>query len=823
MNELAETIMKELTEQTYECMICYDNIKRAAPVWSCSTCFTVFHLDCARKWARSCSDGSQSDNKIVWRCPGCQALNSSLPKAYRCFCGKEHNPYWTPTGPPPHTCGEICGKKRKATAAASASGASSSSTSTSTSSASTCNHHCNIPCHPGPCPPCPVVVERKCYCGRSGQKLRCSADVKEWSCGNKCAKLLNCKIHVCQEACHPGPCARCDKPETQRCYGGHATREALCGEGTVDHSQGERRHYACDATCGRTLDCGAHTCDKGCHPGPCAPCPTSPAQVSTCPCGHMPLRALMPTPRTACTDPIPTCASRCGKLLPCSSIVGHAHHCGARCHTGACPPCTAQVEISCRCGRSKTTVACESIKSMEDMTFVCAKPCSHMKNCGRHRCMELCCPAANVDGETVEHDCMLPCNKLLPCGKCRCELLCHRGYCPRCMNTSFQELHCTCGKTVMEPPIPCGAKPPKCDFPCSRPHDCDHPVNHKCHYDEEKCAPCTVLVSRMCVGNHEVRPNIKCHVKEVFCGKPCDKPLVCGIHKCPVACHKGPCDNLYPRNGLTDAQLTFPPRDAAWADGEDGEGGDGEGDKAKDKQASAAAPETWESLAEIPPSCGLKCGMMRACGHGCEAACHPGRECPPALCKVLVPVTCPCGARKGTAECGYSCGALPPGTSLESFLAAAAAGGATSSKVTIRQDLPCDHRCTLLSKARAQELRNRALADAFGLDITAVDLSGHISHVYSDFLMDKARKQPAFVANIEKIFEEFVGNPAAKQYAFGVMKKDDRQVIHELAEHYGVHSVSQDPEPNRNVVMYKSDVRPAKCPVPLLSQAAAKK
>jgi hypothetical protein len=64
--------------------------------------------------------------------------------------------------------------------------------------------------------------------------------------------------------------------------------------------------------------------------------------------------------------------------------------------------------------------------------------------------------------------------------------------------------------------------------------------------------------------------------------------------------------------------------------------------------------------------------------------------------------------------------------------------------------------------------------------------------------------------------------PPFAQFSFGVMRKDDRQAVHELAEHYGVHSVSQDPEPHRNVVMFKSDVRPARIPKPLLSQAAAK-
>lgn len=35
------------------------------------------------------------------------------------------------------------------------------------------------------------------------------------------------------------------------------------------------------------------------------------------------------------------------------------------------------------------------------------------------------------------------------------------------------------------------------------------------------------------------------------------------------------------------------------------------------------------------------------------------------------------------------------------------------------------------------------------------------------------------------------------------MKRDERQIVHELAELYGIQSESQDPEPQRNVVLFK--------------------
>lgn len=53
-----------------------------------------------------------------------------------------------------------------------------------------------------------------------------------------------------------------------------------------------------------------------------------------------------------------------------------------------------------------------------------------------------------------------------------------------------------------------------------------------------------------------------------------------------------------------------------------------------------------------------------------------------------------------------------------------------------------------------------------------------------------------------------------------MMKSDDRQIAHELAEHYGLDSASYDPEPRRNVVIFRSDFKKARIPHPLLSKAA---
>ncbi len=141
-----------------------------------------------------------------------------------------------------------------------------------------------------------------------------------------------------------------------------------------------------------------------------------------------------------------------------------------------------------------------------------------------------------------DHICMQICNRMLNCGLHNCEELCHKNLCKRCLVASFDERVCDCGHTVQYPPIRCGTKPLECSQVCARQHNCEHPVTHNCHW-EEKCPPCSFLTSKMCMGGHELRHNIPCHMKDVSCGRPCDKQLVDCLHKCLKTCHKGACLN----------------------------------------------------------------------------------------------------------------------------------------------------------------------------------------------------------------------------------------------------------------------------------------
>jgi transcriptional repressor NF-X1 len=43
-DDLSHNAADDLMAEAYECMICCENIRRPDAVWSCRTCYRVFHL-----------------------------------------------------------------------------------------------------------------------------------------------------------------------------------------------------------------------------------------------------------------------------------------------------------------------------------------------------------------------------------------------------------------------------------------------------------------------------------------------------------------------------------------------------------------------------------------------------------------------------------------------------------------------------------------------------------------------------------------------------------------------------------------------------------
>lgn len=222
--------------------------------------------------------------------------------------------------------------------------------------------------------------------------------------------------------------------------------------------------------------------------------------MTHCPCGKTPLTKILGKPRAACQDLIPSCDKMCGKTLPCGQ-----HQCDQLCHSGPCGPCTQRMDVSCRCGRTKSSTVCHqgTICIPE-----CMKVCRAQLNCGRHEHGEHCCPGekkamervaakrknkvATVSNEEfeAEHICVRVCGRDLKCGRHKCQQMCHRGPCASCPEAIFEEVSCNCGRTVLQPPQPCGTRPPECRFDCTRPRPCGHPQVSKYPPVINHCAFC---------------------------------------------------------------------------------------------------------------------------------------------------------------------------------------------------------------------------------------------------------------------------------------------------------------------------------------------
>ncbi|KAF2178645.1 hypothetical protein K469DRAFT_718189 [Zopfia rhizophila CBS 207.26] len=559
--DIATRTHEDIDNGHYECAICTEELRRSSRAWSCRTCWTVFHLGCVKKW--STNEGSAAarqqaqDAPRQWRCPGCNLPQDVFPKTFSCWCGKEVDPKPL-SGLPPYSCGQTCSRARTLP--------------------KKCPHPCPATCHAGPCPPCSQMgPTQSCFCGNKSITRRCSdTDYdKGWSCGDVCGHPMPCGEHRCPRPCHDGLCGVCEVRIPSRCYCGQIEKDILCCH-RGDSKESSQSHttadglmtverwvglFVCSNMCGREFDCGKHHCEKPCHKQDTETphCPLSPDTVSHCPCGKSPLLEISDRVRKTCEDPIPNCLKPCGKILECR------HECLQLCHQGECMPCLRLVSIACRCGRTNSSTVCH--QGAEELPQ-CMRVCRTSLNCGRHECGERCCPGerkaserqSNMrklrplhsasrpfdDGFEAEHICTRSCGRQLKCGNSnhRCQELCHKGACGTCREAIFEEVGCHCGRTVLQPPLPCGTEPPPCQFQCERPKACGHPqVAHSCHQDEESCPKCPFLTTKLCLCGKQSLKNQPCWLNEVRCGNVCGRRLKCGAHKCQKQCHRpGECE-----------------------------------------------------------------------------------------------------------------------------------------------------------------------------------------------------------------------------------------------------------------------------------------
>ncbi|GLJ39714.1 hypothetical protein SUGI_0811910 [Cryptomeria japonica] len=742
---LVQEIERKLQQSKVECMICYEMVGKSAAIWSCNSCYALFHLHCIRKWARAPTSRDLSagqSQRSNWRCPGCQSVQYSRPEdlQYYCFCGKMQNPY-NDFYLTPHSCGEPCGKSLD-----------------KGKEMSRCPHTCTLLCHPGPCPPCTAMAApQPCPCGKKTITRRCSDQKSAESCGQVCEQLLTCGRHLCDKICHEGPCGSCTILINASCFCGKKENMMLCGDlefhGELEWKSGV---YACENLCMKMLSCQKHNCSLGCHPGECKECDLLPEKLKTCPCG----KTQILNQRKSCLDPVPTCSEVCEKLLPCGK-----HKCINSCHQGICPPCLVSVDHKCRCGSSSRKVSCWKTTSVteDNKEFLCEKVCGQKKNCGRHRCNEKCCPLSHrgrsdiQTGDWDPHLCLMPCGKKMRCGQHYCQELCHSGYCPPCLETNFTDLSCACGKTSIPPPVPCGTPIPSCAYPCSIPQPCGHSATHNCHLGE--CPPCTASAAKKCVGSHVILRNVLCGSREIRCNKLCGKTRQCGMHACTRTCHIPPCDTV--------------------------------------------SMESSSSKARI--SCGQTCGATRRdCKHTCISLCHPSRPCPDTRCTFPVTITCSCGRMTAKVPChagGNNIRADPvfeasiyhklpaPLQPTESHLTRVPMG---------QRKLACDDECAKLE-------RKKTLANAFDIS-TTVDVQ-EVNGKTSEMLADLIRREPQWVSDVEDRFKYLVlgrtkiNTNGIRVHIFNAVPKEKRDILKLLAGRWNLSVFWAGWEPRRFLIV----------------------
>lgn len=644
------------TDGMASCLVCLEAIRPTDPTWQCcsgtarpenistgmvSGCFVQLHLPCIQSWARqqlmACqakanggSNAAGAQRPAAWGCPKCRREFTDIPSAYACYCGAVINPPFDPWSAP-HSCGEQCARI-----------------------SGPCGHRCSMLCHPGPCPPCPRIIDAACYCGKVTATKRCGRN--EYSCGGTCGRARACG-HSCAATCHKvghGSRYSWSGVILFSLMGGNIMTRMLhaiylpslpcilsqgecppcivlapipCRCGAEGHSLPcyQRGVFQCAKACGKQLSCGQHTCSLVCHSGDCPVCPF--AATKTCPCGKV------AAPSAVCGGAVPPCGQTCGKVLDCG-----VHRCEDRCHVGPCTQtCRALVEKTCHCGKTTRTVQCQEM-------FKCERRCAGMRPCGRHPCKRRCCDGACPPCEEV-------CNRRLKCGNHRCPAPCHQGPCAPCPLTA--KIQCACGKTAYH--VPCGregtAPPPRCQHPCMVPSVCRHAGRqppHRCHYGP-------------CPGRQGAPAcSLSCG-SQLACGHLCSSPLCHDEPPVAVAEYAPPPPPILPGTELTKRQQAQ--QQAAPAAVQTALAVSARLDDAGPSSFLVACPPCAAVVecrclgghvvmpqacsAATPFACDNPCGQELACGHhACTMPCHDLKT------QACSPCTLPCQVPR---ECGHAC------------------------------------------------------------------------------------------------------------------------------------------------------------------------
>ena len=208
--------------------------------------------------------------------------------------------------------------------------------------------------------------------------------------------------------------------------------------------------------------------------------------------------------------------------------------------------------------------------------------------------------------------------------------------------------------------------------------------------------------------------------------------------------------------------------------------------------------------------CTNPCNKIRPdCEHICGLKCHQKTSpdvCPKSNCKVMVKVFCDCGRKSDLMPCFKVNDENALRISLNSLANQRLKNGESVDVTLIMKNikdfkhiqLKCDDMC-------AHVERNRQLAEA--LDVRDADFNPEPGPPrYSDLLKNSAKTDPTLVKEIyEKlsklVMESKQSKLSFKNLNFPPMNSENRHIIHDLAEHFGLKTHAVDREPNRSVVV----------------------
>ncbi|CAH8544535.1 unnamed protein product [Dicrocoelium dendriticum] len=590
-HNLREKLIDHLRAGTYQCLICISNVRQRDSVWSCTTCYHIYHLPCIKSWAQKCtSDSSTTTTHATWRCPSCQTkqLSTVAEINYVCFCRRIRDPEYHPARTSiPHGCDEVCGKIRTK------SEVSEGGVDHSYVKQTFCTHPCTELCHPGPCPPCTASVSMSCPCGRVQRAALCG-DKPPAPCGQLCGRQLGsidkplercaCKIHTCLFACHEGLCPPCIWIIETGCYCGKEHNRFSCGgddalklnlaPDTLEqiytamakfHSSTDERLLVTKLDKSLTLCSTNSDSILEVNDSPAmavsTPAPKTHEAQSTCDAieTQTPLAPLLEPPAVS-VAPSFSCGGICGQPLACGN-----HSCPDICHTGECKPCALDPSrcFTCPCGR----IPLSKLVLSND-------PAGDRRNC-------------SDPVPTCPNECARP-HPL--CGH-PCPKVCHSGPCNPCELSIV--LKCRCGRTSKE--LKCvqfeelahsdGVAQLLCERVCKKKKVCGR---HKCKL---KC----------------------CDLTSHPCNEVCERLLTCRRHVCEEPCHPGPCGSCW--RGVIYTEIYC--------------------------RCGSAVLHPPQPCGSSPPECTQPCDRPHDCAHPVRHTCHNEPTCPP--CAVLLTKECPGG------------------------------------------------------------------------------------------------------------------------------------------------------------------------------------